>query len=515
MASLNDLDLSVNIGSVKMRNPFMVSSGPTTKSVEQLVRADETGWGGVCLKLCFDPFPYINKEPRYGYWADEGILAFSAEKRINIDEGIKLAVEGRKATKNIAIFANITYDGDKGIPGWVNMAKRFEDAGVDGIELNMCCPNMSFNLEVTGEASEMATGASLGQNEGAVAAIVEAIKKVVSVPLIVKITPEGGRVAQVANASVKAGANAVGTNANMLAVPPFDVENPDARFYPLQDEPSIGCFCGPWLKPLALRNIYEMRNLIGEDITIATSGGVSNWEDAVQFFLFGADIVQISTETLVSGFGFMPDLLANLKDYLIRHGHKHPREIRGYMERRITPATELTIYPGHAKQVNENLAAPCKVACPNNIPAQAYVRAIGRGNFEEAFRHITSRDPLQSICGYICNHECETECTRGEIDEPIRIRDLKRFVLEKARKEGWKRIVEKSSTKRSERVGVVGSGPAGISCAFDLARAGYDVTVFEAEKKTGGMLRGVIPSFRMPESILDAEIKALETMGVK
>ena len=86
MSPGNGLHMPVEVAGITLKNPFMVASGPTAKSVEQLVRAEECGWAGVSLKLCFDPFPYINKEPRYGYWEDRGILSFSAEKRISIEE---------------------------------------------------------------------------------------------------------------------------------------------------------------------------------------------------------------------------------------------------------------------------------------------------------------------------------------------------------------------------------------------------------------------------------------------
>ena len=511
-----EMSLPIKIGNVTLNNPFMVSSGPTTKSPEQLERAEEFGWGSASIKLTFDPFPYINKEPRYGYWEDRGFLAFSAEKRISIEEGLELVKEGRKRTKHLKIFANITYEGDKGLEGWANMCRRFEDVGAHGIELNMCCPNMSFNVEVSGSGdSKERTGASLGQNDAAVAMIVEVCKKAVSIPVIVKLTAEGGRVAQVAKACIDAGADAAGPNANRLAVPPVDVEHPEAPIYHLQDEPSMSCFCGPWLKPLALRDIYETRRLVGPRPVLLASGGCKTWQDAVEFFMCGADVMQICTETLVSGFGFMPDFVRNLKSYLARHGHKHPRDIRDYLVNRITPAPELTIYPGHARVKECNLAAPCKAACPNSVPAQAYVVAVGKGKFEEAFRHITSRDPLQSVCGYICNHPCETECTRGEVDEPIRIREIKRFALEKAHKEGWKPKYDINDTKTGKKVAVVGGGPAGLSTAFDLARAGHSVTVFEAEKKAGGMLRGVIPQFRLPEHVLDAELAGIKALGVR
>ena len=229
------------------------------------------------------------------------------------------------------------------------MAKRFEDAGVHGVELNMCCPNMSFNVagdrprhRRPRDRREPRPAGGHGREDR------RGDKEGITIPLFVKITPEGGQQAQVAKKCLEAGADGVGTNANRLAVPPFDIENPEAPIYHLQDEPSMSCFCGPWLKPLALRDVFEMRKLIGPDAVIFGSGGCRNWKDAVEFFMFGADIVQICTETLVSGFGFMPDLLRDLKDYLARHGYEHPRDIRDKMVPRMTSATELTIFPGHA-----------------------------------------------------------------------------------------------------------------------------------------------------------------------
>ncbi len=104
------------------------------------------------------PDPYINREPRYRWWNKDKLHTFTAEKRIKVDEALKICEEGKKLTKVTRIFSNITYDGPDGLDGWVRMAKAFEDAGADGNELNMCCPNMSFNVEVTGEDIQKCTG---------------------------------------------------------------------------------------------------------------------------------------------------------------------------------------------------------------------------------------------------------------------------------------------------------------------------------------------------------------------
>ena len=201
-----DLYLPVTVGGITFKNPFYVASGPTTKTVKQLVRIEQTGWAGASIKLTIDPSPYINRVPRYAVFEDRNSLCFTAEKRLKFYEGLKLVEDAKKVLTDLILMANITYAGDKGTEGWVNMAKKFEETGVDIIELNMCCPNMSYNVEVSsGDESScrVRTGASLGQQGDAVAEIVREIKKAINIPLFVKLTPEGGKIAQVAKATLR------------------------------------------------------------------------------------------------------------------------------------------------------------------------------------------------------------------------------------------------------------------------------------------------------------------------
>ena len=239
-----------------------MASGPTTKTVRQLQRIEETGWAAASIKLSIDPAPYINRKPRYGVFEDKNALAFTTEKRLTFAEGLKLVEDARKVLSELILMANMTYAGDAGVEGWVNMAKKFEEAGADIIELNMCCPNMSFNLELTSGGSESAakqTGASMGQNADLVSEIVRAVKAEINIPLFVKLTPEGGKIAQVAQSLYAAGADAVGSTANRLGIPPINLESPGEAFYHLQDEISMSCYCSSWLKPLAQRDTYEIR----------------------------------------------------------------------------------------------------------------------------------------------------------------------------------------------------------------------------------------------------------------
>ncbi len=157
---------------------------------------------------------------------------------------------------------------------------------------------------------------------------------------------------------------------------------------------------------------------------------------------------------------------------------------------------------------------PCRVACPAGVNAQGYVALISQGNFKEALEVLRRTMPFAGVCGRVCTHPCETECERGKVDEPIAIRSLKRFMADYELKAGREKTKPVELTKE-DRVAIVGSGPAGIACAYDLIREGYPVTVFEAAPKAGGMLRYAIPDYRLPESVVDSEIGYVEELGVE
>ena len=154
--------------------------------------------------------------------------------------------------------------------------------------------------------------------------------------------------------------------------------------------------------------------------------------------------------------------------------------------------------------------APCQAACPAGTDAGRYVGLIGAGRYDDAYAVAAEVNPFPSVCGWICTAPCESVCRRGVLDEPIAIRTLKRFAAE----HGQLPAIEPPALRRSEKVAIVGGGPAGMSAAYYLARLGYPVTVLEAMPVPGGMMAIGIPSYRLPRDVLQAEIARIVGLGV-
>jgi uncharacterized 2Fe-2S/4Fe-4S cluster protein (DUF4445 family)/NADPH-dependent glutamate synthase beta subunit-like oxidoreductase len=157
---------------------------------------------------------------------------------------------------------------------------------------------------------------------------------------------------------------------------------------------------------------------------------------------------------------------------------------------------------------------PCKVACPAGISGQDFLYFIAQGKFDEALEEVRRAMPFPGVCGRVCTRPCEPECERNKVDDPLSLRTLHRFVADHEIKKGRAKATPVEKTKES-KVAIIGSGPAGLTCAYELVRRGYPVTVFETAPKAGGMLRYGIPGYRLPKEVLDDEISYVEELGVE
>jgi NADH-quinone oxidoreductase subunit F len=157
--------------------------------------------------------------------------------------------------------------------------------------------------------------------------------------------------------------------------------------------------------------------------------------------------------------------------------------------------------------------SPCQNACPAGVDIPAFVSLVGEKRYPEALRRHRERNPFASICARVCFHTCEQKCRRGNLDEPVAIRGVKRFMTDQEDTLQIPEIRENEANSK-RKIAIVGAGPAGLACAYFLARLGYQPKIFEAERKPGGMLVQAIPAYRLPREEVEKEIRMIERLGV-
>lgn len=193
----------------------------------------------------------------------------------------------------------------------------------------------------------------------------------------------------------------------------------------------------------------------------------------------------------------------------------------GYAKLTNTVFVKKTFNPDYRENFKDTVdtgTAPCKAACPAHVPVQGYLKLAAQGRYTEALEFIKKENPFPAVCGRICNKRCETECTRASVDEAVAIDEVKRFIADHDMHEDTRfvpKMVNQIGRPYTEKIAIIGAGPAGMSCAYYLANKGYPVTVFDRNPVPGGMLTLGIPSFRLEKDVLNAEIEILKDMGVE
>ena len=179
----------------------------------------------------------------------------------------------------------------------------------------------------------------------------------------------------------------------------------------------------------------------------------------------------------------------------------------GYAE----PGTTLNYATGTwrvQRPVHAHGRAPCHAQCPAGEDPQAYLALVDTGQWQQAWRQIVDVNPLPATTGRVCPHFCETACNRGKYDEAIAIHAVERYLGDQALANHWA-LPTYQGEARQERIAVVGAGPAGLSCAYQLSRQGYAVTVFDAMPNAGGTLQSALPEYRLPRDVLNAEVERI------
>lgn len=207
------------------------------------------------------------------------------------------------------------------------------------------------------------------------------------------------------------------------------------------------------------------------------------------------------------------DSMPNMSKYKVKMPQQHP-DVRNKNFKEVALGYTKEQAIEEATRCLDCKNPKCVEGCPVNVPIPQFINAIKEEDFEKAYKIITSQNSLPAICGRVCPQEsqCEGNCVRGIKGEPVAIGRLERFVADQCMDIPHEKISDKTM---DYKVAIVGSGPAGLTCAGELAKLGYDVTIFEALHKPGGVLVYGIPEFRLPKDLVAKEIKKIEDLGVK
>lgn len=277
---------------------------------------------------------------------------------------------------------------------------------------------------------------------------------------------------------------------------------------------------GRSLFPLTMRLALEIDNAFSGAMKISYSGG-ANAENIASIFEGGIFPITVATDLLKPG-GYLR--LADMADKIEQSNIIPPGAIKkenlrylantGIEQKNYMKLTQMPLrpYPTTKLSAFDCYEAPCISACPIHQDIPRYIELAGKGEYEKALEVIYDKNPLPNITGYICDHQCEFHCTRNDYDLPIAIREVKRIAAEKGR--SWKEKKNLfSGAKKVPAVAVIGAGPAGLSAAYFLLRNGFNVTVFEQEKDAGGVVKQVLPHFRLPEKALAGDIEFIRDIG--
>lgn len=492
--------LEVSFAGVQLRNPIIVGSAIPTWNGEACRKSGLAGAGAVVPKTFGPPATFAN-HPRCGRMR---LIRQGREGRpfgnINLELYTTIPIEdwldrelATAAEGGAKIIASIVVGAD--VERTVELVQKVEATGLAHMfELNVSCPMPDTQV-----------GFRIGQDPKLCFVQTKAVKEVAHIPVGVKMTPNISDMVPVAQAVKDAGADFVTISNSIRSLAGVDIETGIPYL------PAYGGYTGPAIKPIIQRFVSEVAQAV--DIPISAVGGVRTWEDVVEFIMLGATTVQTVTAIMWDGHAGVTNLVNGLREFMERKGYNSIEDFRGIALPYITSIQEYASYPPKHVVLATGYA-PCQVACPAGVNAQGYVTLISEGRFKEAIEMHRRTTPFAGVLGRVCTHPCEVECERGEVDEPIAIRSLKRFMADYELRQGREKASPVEITKE-EKVAIIGSGPGGLACAYDLIRQGYPVTVFEAASKAGGLLRWGIPDYRLPKEIVDNEISYIEELGVE
>ncbi len=349
-------DLSVSFAGIKSPNPFWLGSGPPTNSGEQVMRAFDAGWGGAVWKTLGNPI--VNVSSRLGS-IDFGGTRMMGLNNIELitdrplDVNLREITEVKKKWPNHAVIVSLMFEARS---EWEDILARCEDTGCDGVELNFGCPH---------GMCERGMGSAVGQEPNVLRELVGWVRASTRLPVIAKLTPNVTDVVEPATAAREGGADAVSLINTIQSLMGVDLD----RLVPLPrvgGASSHGGYCGPAVKPVALRMVAQLARAPELGLPISGIGGISTWRDAAEFISLGAGTLQVCTAVMHYGYRIVHDLTEGLNDYLDTKGMKSVGDLVGAAVPGFREWGELDLNYHVVAEIDEQLCIGCQlchVAC--------------------------------------------------------------------------------------------------------------------------------------------------------
>ena len=351
------MDISTDFCGLTLINPFLLASAPPTASIEMIERAFKAGWAGVVTKTIKpDHMEIKDAKPRFHALKEGsrviGFENFELVSKMNLQywrDGIRKL---RSEWPDRAVIVSIMGDSSK--DSWAELALWAQESGAQALELNFSCPH---------GMPEKGVGAAIGQNASITRTITEWVSKAVTIPVIVKLTPNVTSVIPIADAAREGGASALAAINTVESLSGVDLKT--LTPYPMvQGFSTLGGYSGPAVKPIGLRIISQLARKT--ELPLSAMGGVSSWEDALEYISLGADHVQVCTEVMVSGFGIIKKLLAGTKAYMEEMGFSSLQDFRGAAVKKLTSheaLNKISDLVAHIESDNCTSCGKCLVAC--------------------------------------------------------------------------------------------------------------------------------------------------------
>jgi dihydropyrimidine dehydrogenase (NAD+) subunit PreA len=326
--------LETSLGPIHLKNPFLLASGPPTASGDQIRRAFRLGWGGAVTKtITSDATGISDVSPRFASWTgpDIRLLGFENIELLSRRDSSYWTGEIaaiRREFQDRVLIASIMASPDPA--SWQDLAVLMEEAGADAIELNVSCPH---------GMPERGLGAALGQHPDLVGTITGAVRKAVTIPLIVKLTPNITDILPIAEAAISNGADMLSAINTVQCLMGVDLATL-RPLPPVAGKSTYGGYSGPGIKPIGLRIISQIAR--NTDLPLMGIGGISGWQDAAEYIALGASAVQVCTEVMWSGAGIITGMNAGLLRYLSEQGFSNPGELRGRALPALTTHADLS-----------------------------------------------------------------------------------------------------------------------------------------------------------------------------